>query len=131
MGDKTIIVTGGSRGLGRATASIIAHMGANVVLAARSAQRSRLKNRLSQPLLSDLVEWILTYRPHSVLEVLMQWIVRFSINIQLASCCLPKCRGVRLQHWCCMRLTTGVVSLYRMMMMTCRRWSISIGREWG
>lgn len=38
MADKTVIVTGGSRGLGKATASIIAHMGANVVLAARSEE---------------------------------------------------------------------------------------------
>jgi NAD(P)-dependent dehydrogenase (short-subunit alcohol dehydrogenase family) len=36
MSEKTIIVTGGSRGLGRATARIAARMGANVVLAARS-----------------------------------------------------------------------------------------------
>jgi NAD(P)-dependent dehydrogenase (short-subunit alcohol dehydrogenase family) len=36
MADMTIIVTGGSRGLGRATARIVAQMGANVVLAARS-----------------------------------------------------------------------------------------------
>ena len=36
MSEKTIIVTGGSRGLGRATARIAATMGANVVLAARS-----------------------------------------------------------------------------------------------
>lgn len=38
MADKTIIVTGGSRGLGRATARIVAQMGANVVVAARSAK---------------------------------------------------------------------------------------------
>jgi NAD(P)-dependent dehydrogenase (short-subunit alcohol dehydrogenase family) len=36
MADMTVIVTGGSRGLGRATARIVAQMGANVVLAARS-----------------------------------------------------------------------------------------------
>jgi len=35
MAEKTIIVTGGSRGLGRATAVIAAGMGANVVIAAR------------------------------------------------------------------------------------------------
>lgn len=38
MAEKTIIVTGGSRGLGRATARIVAQMGANVVLAARSEE---------------------------------------------------------------------------------------------
>jgi NAD(P)-dependent dehydrogenase (short-subunit alcohol dehydrogenase family) len=36
MAEMTVIVTGGSRGLGRATARIAAQMGANVVLAARS-----------------------------------------------------------------------------------------------
>ena len=36
MSGKTVIVTGGSRGLGRATAFILACMGTNVVLAARS-----------------------------------------------------------------------------------------------
>jgi NAD(P)-dependent dehydrogenase (short-subunit alcohol dehydrogenase family) len=38
MADKTVIVTGGSRGLGKATAIIVARMGANVVLAARSEE---------------------------------------------------------------------------------------------
>lgn len=38
MQPKTVIVTGASRGLGRATALILARMGANVVITARSAQ---------------------------------------------------------------------------------------------
>ena len=41
MSEKTIIVTGGSRGLGRATAVIAAGMGANVVIAAREEEALR------------------------------------------------------------------------------------------
>ena len=56
--DKNILITGASRGIGKSTAEIFAHEGANLILLARNEQQLQ---DLKQELSSDRDNQILTY----------------------------------------------------------------------
>jgi NAD(P)-dependent dehydrogenase (short-subunit alcohol dehydrogenase family) len=47
MEGKIVLITGGTSGIGRAAATALAAMGAEVVLSGRSRERGRLRSRRS------------------------------------------------------------------------------------